>query len=168
MTVVTIPVMPEARFELNQRRAQSNCKALFTLLDDVKDPEIPVLSIWALGVLQNVEEINGAITITLTPTYSGCPAMSHIRQDIHTVLHAAGYDQIIIKEQLSPAWTTDWLESTTLKQLQTYGVAGPDAAICPQCGSVETTRISEFGSTACKAIWRCDRCLEPFDQFKRI
>lgn len=169
MPLDLIPLRPVARHELNQRRAGSATPELFAILDAVKDPEIPVLSIWELGVLQDVVlAAPGHVRVVLTPTYSGCPALQTIAMDCQAALQAAGYTCIEIEQRLSPAWTSDWLEPETRRRLVAYGVAAPDAARCPQCGSSHVTVISEFGSTACKALLRCEVCLEPFDQFKRL
>ena len=169
MSAATIPLVPEARFELNQRRATSKVRHLFEILDAVLDPEIPVLSIWDLGILQDVEEDgDGAITVVITPTYSGCPAMSQITEDVEKALNAAGYDRVVIEQRLSPAWTTDWLDADAKERLVHYGVAAPGKAKCPQCGSEDVEVVSEFGSTSCKSLLRCKSCLEPFDQFKRF
>ncbi len=164
----SIPIMPEARFALNQRRQNSQFAELFDLLDAVKDPEIPVLSIWDLGILQDVACDAGRVEVTITPTYSGCPAMAQIAEDIVACLADAGYDNVDVTQRLTPAWTTDWIDASTRKRLREYGIAGPDSAACPQCGSSDTSVISEFGSTSCKALLRCNSCLEPFDQFKRL
>ena len=150
------------------------------LLEAVCDPEIPCLTIADLGVLREVRQEDNAIVIVITPTYSGCPAMCTIEQDICSVLSANAIDQFTIETQLAPAWTTDWLSEQGRKKLLAAGIAPPakltsdkrvlthgSAAIpCPQCESTNTQRISEFGSTACKALYRCLDCLEPFDYFK--
>lgn len=169
MAAASIPLMPEARFALNQRRQASVCGEVFDVLDTVKDPEIPVLSIWDLGILQDVERrADGSIEVTITPTYSGCPAMAQISEDIVDCLNEAGYPTVTITQRLTPAWTTDWIDAATRKRLREYGIAGPESAACPLCGSTDTEVISEFGSTACKALMKCNSCLEPFDQFKRL
>ncbi|NKB98756.1 MAG: phenylacetate-CoA oxygenase subunit PaaJ [Pseudomonadales bacterium] len=164
-----IPLVSETRYALNHRRANSACSELFAVLDEVKDPEIPVLSIWDLGILQDVvESPEGVVCVVITPTYSGCPAMAQITADIKEVLTEHGCVDIEIELQLVPAWTTDWLDADARRRLRDYGVAGPDTANCPQCGSAKTRMISEYGSTACKSMLRCEDCLEPFDQFKRF
>ena len=169
MAAASIPLMPEARFALNQRREHSACRALFDILDAVKDPEIPVLSIWDLGILQDIEcDADGSIEVIITPTYSGCPAMAQISEDIADCLGRAGFTAVKITQRLTPAWTTDWMDAATRKRLREYGIAGPESAACPQCGSTDTVVISEFGATACKALLKCNSCLEPFDQFKRL
>lgn len=169
MSATAIPLVPEARYELNQRRAKSNVKHLFEILDSVRDPEIPVLSIWDLGILQDVtEEDGGLVRVVITPTYSGCPAMGQITEDVEAALQSAGFEQVVIEQRLSPAWTTDWLDAEAKARLVGYGVAAPGKAKCPQCGSEDVEVVSEFASTSCKALLRCKSCLEPFDQFKRF
>ena len=168
MVASEISLVSEARYALNKRRAESDYPELFEILDGVKDPEVPVLSIWDLGILQNVVVEDEAVIVTITPTYSGCPAMAQIESDIKNALSAAGYPDVIMAQQLVPAWTTDWLDVEAKRRLRAYGVAPPDEANCPQCGSSDTVVISEFGSTSCKAQMRCNSCLEPFDQFKKF
>ncbi len=153
---------------MNQRRSASRCAELFDILDEVKDPEIPVLSIWDLGILQDVDLENETVRVVITPTYSGCPAMQQITQDIEAALREAGFTSVEIKQQLIPAWTTDWLDADARKRLREFGIAGPGKTACPQCGSTDVTQISEFGSTSCKSLMRCNACQEPFDQFKRF
>jgi ring-1,2-phenylacetyl-CoA epoxidase subunit PaaD len=144
----------------------------------VVDPEIPVLTIADLGVLREVEIADGRVEVAITPTYSGCPAMNMIAVDVALALEAAGFREPKVRTVLSPAWTTDWMSEDGRRKLKTYGVAPPLAASsrralfgvqqveCPQCGSGETEPLSEFGSTSCKALWRCKSCREPFDYFK--
>ena len=163
---MVIELVKEARAELVQRRRESRCGRWFRVLDAVKDPELPVLSIWDLGVLQDVQETGGVVEVTITPTYSGCPAMETIRDQIVEVLRAAGAKEIEIHTQLTPAWTTDWIDSAARKRLRDFGIAPPGTPACPQCGSTRTRVISDFGSTACKALYRCLDCREPFDYFK--
>ncbi len=158
---------PACAERLAQRRA-SPCSALFDVLDAVKDPEVPVLSIWDLGVLQDVLRVDDVIEVVITPTYSGCPAMEMIETEIATCLHAAGHTQVRIRVRLAPPWTTDWMAPDARERLRTYGIAPPHTAACPQCGSQHTELVSEFGSTACKALYRCTDCREPFDHFKGI
>jgi ring-1,2-phenylacetyl-CoA epoxidase subunit PaaD len=147
----------------------------------VCDPEIPVLTIGDLGVLRAVEVAeDGSVEVTITPTYSGCPAMDVIGVDVDLALARAGIDKARIRHVLSPAWTTDWMSEEGRAKLLAYGIAPPaakssrralfgdDAAACPRCGSERTEKISEFGSTACKSLWRCLSCREPFDHFKCI
>jgi ring-1,2-phenylacetyl-CoA epoxidase subunit PaaD len=144
----------------------------------VVDPEIPVLTIADLGVLREVEVKNGRVEVAITPTYSGCPAMNMIAVEIALALENAGFSKPNVRTVLSPAWTTDWMSEEGRSKLKTYGIAPPLAASsrralfgvqqvsCPQCGSGDTELLSEFGSTACKALWRCKSCREPFDYFK--
>jgi ring-1,2-phenylacetyl-CoA epoxidase subunit PaaD len=144
----------------------------------VVDPEIPVLTIADLGVLRGVEVKNGRVEVAITPTYSGCPAMNMIAVEIALALENAGFLEPNVRTVLSPAWTTDWMSEEGRSKLKAYGIAPPRPASsrralfgvqqvsCPQCGSAETELLSEFGSTACKALWRCKSCREPFDYFK--
>ncbi|PCJ76132.1 MAG: phenylacetate-CoA oxygenase subunit PaaJ [Rhodobacteraceae bacterium] len=141
-------------------------------LDAVPDPEIPVISLVDLGIIRGVTFEGDKLIVNVTPTYSGCPATSIINLDIETALRAKGIKQLELKRQLSPPWTTDWLSQKGRDALEEYGIAPPQPAggpsKCPQCGSSNLSRISQFGSTPCKAQWRCDDCLEPFDYFKCI
>ncbi len=150
---------------------------LFELLSSVVDPEIPVLTLQDLGVLRDISVDNDSIKVTITPTYAGCPAMDTMRADIETTLAAAGYEQVTVQQSLSPAWTTDWMSENGRKKLLAYGIAPPVKTTCgqatgkikcPQCGSSNVKTISEFGSTACKALYQCQDCREPFDYFKCI
>jgi ring-1,2-phenylacetyl-CoA epoxidase subunit PaaD len=166
--VETIPMVNASRYALNRVRAQSSCPELYDILDQVTDPEVPVISIWELGVLQEVMLAPEAVRVVITPTYSGCPAMGQIETDIISTLNQAGYERVEIERRLSPAWTSDWLDSGARERLRQYGIAGPGHTACPQCGSTQTTPVSEFGSTACKALYRCEACLEPFDYFKKF
>lgn len=145
----------------------------------VCDPEIPVLTIEDLGVLRAVEPTApGAVTVTITPTYSGCPAMDAIRQDVTAALNAAGYDRVRVDLVLAPAWTTDWMSEAGKAKLNSYGIAPPTGKAtagpvrlglsvkCPQCSSLNTRELTRFGSTSCKALYVCQDCSEPFDYFK--
>ena len=144
----------------------------------VVDPEIPVLTIADLGVLREVVIRDGQVEVAITPTYSGCPAMNMIALEIELALERAGFERPTIRTVLSPAWTTDWMSEDGRNKLRQYGIAPPQASssrralfgeqqvICPQCGSTNTEVLSEFGSTSCKALWRCKSCREPFDYFK--
>jgi ring-1,2-phenylacetyl-CoA epoxidase subunit PaaD len=146
----------------------------------VVDPEIPVLTVADLGVLRDIRIENGQVEAIITPTYSGCPAMNIIAIDIGLALEKAGFGKPKITTVLSPAWTTDWMSTEGRAKLAAYGIAPPakgagrralfgeEAVACPRCGSPDTARISEFGSTACKALYRCRACAEPFDYFKCI
>lgn len=144
----------------------------------VVDPEIPVLTIADLGVLRDVTVTDGAVEVAITPTYSGCPAMNMIALEIELALEREGIRNPKVRTVLSPAWTTDWMSEQGRQKLKEYGIAPPQAGsgrralfgeqevACPQCGSVNTEVLSEFGSTSCKALWRCRACREPFDYFK--
>ncbi len=140
---------------------------LWEVVASVPDPEIPVVSVVDLGIVREV----GPDRVVITPTYTGCPATQVIERDIRDALDAAGYRQVRIETVLSPPWTTDWITPTGRDKLHAYGIAPPVVAgtrtvACPQCGSVQTEEISRFGSTPCKALWRCRSCAEPFDLFK--
>ncbi|OYW80158.1 MAG: phenylacetate-CoA oxygenase subunit PaaJ [Sphingobacteriia bacterium 28-36-52] len=151
--------------------------AIWKILETVKDPEVPVLSVVDLGVIRAVALEEQLVTVTITPTYTGCPAMDMISMHIKMALNAAGY-QTTIQTILSPAWTTDWITENGKQQLKAYGIAPPvgksfDQAYlediivpCPQCNSTHTVLVSQFGSTACKALYKCEECKEPFDYFK--
>lgn len=147
----------------------------------VLDPEVPVVTVEDLGILRSVEvDEAGRVDVRITPTYSGCPATEAIRSDIVAALAGAGYDDVSVEFVLAPAWTTDWITDEGKAKLEAYGIAPPQprgrdgvvslplAVRCPQCGSPETRELSRFGSTACKALWVCDACKEPFDHFKAI
>lgn len=152
---------------------------LFEILESVSDPEIPVLSIMEMGVVRSAALVNGIVEVEITPTYSGCPAMDVIADDIKLVFKEKGYEANV-SLILSPAWTTDWITPKGRAALEKYGIASPlnaeadkEALLgnkkvvkCPQCGSFNTKLISQFGSTACKALFQCEDCLEPFDYFK--
>lgn len=151
---------------------------IWEFLEDVKDPEVPVLTVVDLGVVRAVENIDDVWKITITPTYSGCPAMQVIEEDILSRLKKEGINAKV-KLVLSPAWTTDWLSENGKKKLQEYGIAPPEDEVdksvlfgeptkitCPNCKSKNTKMVSQFGSTACKAHYTCNDCLEPFDYFK--
>ncbi|MEP1768762.1 MAG: 1,2-phenylacetyl-CoA epoxidase subunit PaaD [Sulfitobacter sp.] len=141
-------------------------------LEDVPDPEIPVISVVDLGVVRGVAVSGADVTVTITPTYSGCPAMSVIAMDIETALAKQGVADLTIETKIAPAWTTDWLSQKGRARLEDYGIAPPRAAggpeRCPNCKSTNVAKVSQFGSTPCKAQWRCTDCLEPFDYFKCI
>lgn len=144
----------------------------------VADPEIPVLTIADLGVLRDVVVDDGRVVVRITPTYSGCPAMNVIRDEIVAAVDRAGLGPIEVQTVLSPAWTTDWMTPAGREALRNYGIAPPAPGpapvtffrtvpvACPRCGSTDTTEIAAFGSTACKSLRRCERCREPFDYFK--
>lgn len=163
-----------------QKKIPAEEERIRQILDNVPDPEIPVLSVNDLGVVREIKVIESSakIEISITPTYSGCPAMDVIAANIRMELAAAGYRDVHIKTILSPAWTTDWISEAAREKLRVYGIAPPqkttsaglfaEAPIveCPQCHSLNTCRISEFGSTACKSLYQCRDCGEPFDFFK--
>lgn len=137
----------------------------------VKDPEIPALSLWDLGVLQDIDVVDGEIVVTITPTYSGCPAMRVMAEDIEAAIRGGGHEAVRVDTRLSPAWTTDWMSTEARTQLREVGISPPDEqqkVNCPLCGSEEVQCVSEFGSTACKALYTCKSCSEPFDYFKYI
>jgi ring-1,2-phenylacetyl-CoA epoxidase subunit PaaD len=141
--------------------------AIMAVLDHVPDPEIPVLSITDLGIVRGI--LDDPPRVRITPTYTGCPATLAIEQLIREALDQAGFEEVFIERQLFPPWTTDWISERGRERLQAYGIAPPDpsaTAQCPLCGSTETVEVSRFGSTPCKAQWRCNSCLEPFDRFK--
>jgi ring-1,2-phenylacetyl-CoA epoxidase subunit PaaD len=146
----------------------------------VPDPEIPVLTLEDLGILRHVDVTqDGQVVVTLTPTYSGCPAMEAITADVQTALGQSGYHDVVVRQVLAPAWTTDWMTEAGKAKLRKYGVAPPGrpaggpvqvvlSVRCPHCGSADTRELSRFGSTACKSLWACNGCQEPFDHFKAI
>jgi ring-1,2-phenylacetyl-CoA epoxidase subunit PaaD len=157
---------------------------IWSILEQVTDPEVPVLSIIDLGIVRSVNfslnEDGEEAEVVITPTYSGCPAMDVIRMNIRLALIGQGFENVKITTVLSPAWTTDWMTEAGKEKLQAYGIAPPnpkqqicdtklfaeEAVQCPQCRSYNTRRVSEFGSTACKALYQCNSCQEPFDYFK--
>ncbi len=155
-------------------------RRVWELLASVLDPEIPVLSIVDLGIVREVRlEADGRVRVAMTPTYSGCPATEVIRGLVRTALDAGGYAGAILEEVLSPPWTSDWLTAAGREKLRAFGIAPPEGSVaspkqllaavavsCPRCGSRATSRVSEFGSTPCKAHYRCSACGEPFDYFK--
>ncbi|MEC5198915.1 ring-1,2-phenylacetyl-CoA epoxidase subunit PaaD [Arthrobacter sp. PL16] len=153
--------------------------AAWDLAATVCDPEIPVLTIEDLGILRDAHVSDtGQVLVTITPTYSGCPAMDAIRDDVVTALNGAGYDDVAVRLVLAPAWTTDWMSDDGKAKLAEYGIAPPTgkAAVgpvrlglsvkCPQCSSLNTREMTRFGSTSCKALYVCNDCREPFDYFK--
>jgi ring-1,2-phenylacetyl-CoA epoxidase subunit PaaD len=155
---------------------------VWCVLEGVLDPEIPVLSVVELGIVRYARWApDDRLHVGLTPTYSGCPATDVIRRAVRDALDAAGYEGAVIEEVLSPPWTSDWLTESGRQKLESFGIAPPAHAVatprhlfgapvirCPRCGSPDTERVSEFGSTPCKAHYRCVSCLEPFDYFKCI
>ena len=149
-------------------------KQIWDILETVCDPEVPVLSILDLGIVRNVILTNNELEIVITPTYSGCPAMDMIAMNIRLALIEQGYTNVKITSVLAPAWSSDWMTEAGKEKLKLYGIAAPDKKFeitadgveCPQCNSTHTKLISEFGSTACKALYQCQDCKEPFDYFK--
>jgi len=156
---------------------------ILEILSGVMDPEVPVLSVVELGIVRDVSVDDSAVTVTLTPTYSGCPAMHEIEGAIRRAIVEHGFGPVVIRTTYSPAWTTEWITPAARAKLEAYGIAPPgerddDELIplqrrvksirCPYCKSMNTERKSEFGSTACKAIWFCRNCAQPFEEFKAI
>jgi len=155
-------------------KIQPSIAQVWTWLEEVADPEIPVISVVDLGIVREVEWKDDELVVTVTPTYSGCPATEVIARDIREALIARGVEKVRLETRISPAWTTDWVSEKGRQQLREYGIAPPPGALiqienvaCPRCGSVNTEMVSRFGSTPCKAIYKCRACLEPFDAFKR-
>lgn len=160
----------------------TNKEKIHNLLHEIPDPEIPVISIVELGVIRDVVIDSKNIEIVITPTYSGCPAMKQMEDDIRKKLIGVGFESIKITTVYSPAWTTDWLSEAAKEKLRKYGIAPPEESTtdksflsnkpknisCPRCKSKNTTMVSQFGSTACKALYKCNDCLEAFDYFKCI
>jgi len=154
-------------------------KGVWAVLETVKDPEIPVISVIDLGIVRDVREGDAGLEVVITPTYTGCPATRQIEADIRTALDRAGYRAVGLVIEMSPAWTTDWITPEGRDQLRAFGIAPPvgkpgkralfgeaDQVQCPHCGSHHTEMVSEFGSTPCKSLWKCNACREPFDYFK--
>lgn len=148
---------------------------IWTILEQVADPEVPVLSVIDLGIIRDVIVTNDFIEVVITPTYTGCPAMDMISMDIRLRLAEQGFTNVKITSVLSPAWTTDWMTESGKQKLNAYGIAPPKYGAdrdgethiaCPQCHSQNTKLLSQFGSTACKALYQCNDCKEPFDYFK--
>jgi ring-1,2-phenylacetyl-CoA epoxidase subunit PaaD len=155
----------------------------WSALEQIPDPEIPVVSVCELGIVREVRIEADAATVVITPTYSGCPATEMIEASIRQALLEAGWRNVHVERRLAPAWSTDWIAPAAAAKLRDYGIAPPHATgpreaqvvrftaptpACPRCGSARTQRLSEFGSTACKALYRCNACSEPFDYFKPI
>jgi phenylacetate-CoA oxygenase, PaaJ subunit len=152
-------------------------QTIYQYLQEVVDPEVPVLTIEDLGIIRDIHvSDDNKVEVVITPTYSGCPAMNTITTNIRFCLMGHGIQEVVIKEVLSPAWTTDWMSDDGKKKLKEYGIAPPQYLIheekinitvpCPRCNTENTKLISQFGSTACKALYQCNECLEPFDYFK--
>lgn len=158
-----------------------NIAEVWKTLEQVSDPEIPVLSVVDLGIIRDIKQIDDRLEITITPTYSGCPAMDVIEQDVKAALKFAGFENVKIKTSIHPAWTTDWMSESGKKKLIEYGISPPEHSsdksaltgqpkevICPLCRSKNTRLQSQFGSTPCKSLYVCNECSEPFDHFKCI
>jgi ring-1,2-phenylacetyl-CoA epoxidase subunit PaaD len=152
--------------------AHPSTEQVWDWLDTIPDPEIPAITLTDLGIIRDVGWDGDTCIVTVTPTYSGCPATSIINMEIETALREHGLERIELKRQLSPAWTTDWMSQRGREKLENYGIAPPQPAggpdKCPNCASSNVEKLSQFGSTPCKAQWRCKDCLEPFDYFKCI
>jgi ring-1,2-phenylacetyl-CoA epoxidase subunit PaaD len=175
---------PVERSRSGTRQIDNRERDVWSVLESVPDPEIPVLSVVDLGIVRHVrwvaaEEGQAVLHVGITPTYSGCPATEVIRHSVRTALDQAGYAEAVVEEMLSPPWTSDWLTESGRRKLESFGIAPPSRSVssprhlfrapvvaCPRCSSLDTERISEFGSTPCKAHYRCKACLEPFDYFK--
>lgn len=157
--------------------------AAYAAIASVPDPEIPVISITELGIVRDVRVDGGAVVVTITPTYSGCPAMHAIEEDVVARLREAGFAKVSVQTVLAPAWSSDWIVEEARERMRAWGIVPPHTVqasdtqrirvfmrsiACPRCTSKRTERLSEFGSTACKALYRCLDCLEPFDYFKPI
>lgn len=173
----TITLHSPERAELIRRRNNSTQPSIWDALDQVKDPEIPVLSLWDLGVLRDLIRTPSGITVVITPTYTGCPAIDTMTSEIKACLLKAGFqkEQIQVENRLTPIWSTDWMSTKARQALRDYGIAPPPERMataaaepihCPLCESNDTQTLSEFSSTACKALYRCRACGEPFDYFK--
>ena len=170
--------MIEAAFD-----SEARTKAAWAVLDTVLDPEVPALSLTDLGIVREVRARDDGIDVVLTPTYSGCPATEVIEQSVIDALSAAGFGPVRVSMQRAPAWTTAWMSDEGRRKLREYGIAPPGPVdvsqgaplrfvsrrvACPRCGSVQTEQLSAFGATACKSLWRCLACREPFEHFKAI
>lgn len=162
------------------RPTDAASRAVWDIAAEVPDPEVPVLTIEDLGVLREARVDGTHVHVTLTPTYSGCPAIDQMRDDVITKLREAGYPNVRVDYTLTPAWSTDWMSEAGKQKLEAYGIAPPSGLStarqgpipvslgvkCPRCGSLRTHEVSRFGSTSCKAFYECLACLEPFDYFK--
>lgn len=171
-----IPLLPIEEFDRRMRRRRSSTPELWDLLDEVMDPEIPVVSLWEMGILQDINVEDEHVRVAITPTYSGCPAIEVMAEDVVIALKRAGYTSCEVQSRLSPAWSTNWISEEAQEKLRAYGIAPPgdcttgDNAdvLCPQCESSDVSLLSEFGSTACKSLYKCNSCMEPFDHFKPV
>jgi ring-1,2-phenylacetyl-CoA epoxidase subunit PaaD len=174
---VSRPVTNAAVLSECRRTSDGSTGTAWDIAASVLDPEVPVLTIADLGILRAVDEDEDGVVVTITPTYSGCPAMGSIRDDIVAAFARAGRDDVRVDFVLAPAWTTDWMSDEGKRKLLDYGIVPPErrgpvaltlTLRCPQCGSPDTRELSRFGSTACKSLWVCNACREPFDHFKAI
>lgn len=167
--------------QLGRPGDKTDIQRAYSVLKDVMDPEVPVVSVMDLGIVRDVGWTDGHLYVVVTPTYSGCPATEYIETSIREALQEAGFAHPHITQRLDPAWTTDWITDQGRNRLKAYGIAPPVGSSnkrtllsgitqveCPNCGSDDTEQLSEFGSTACKSLYRCKSCLEPFDYFKCI
>lgn len=161
--------------------SEADIQKAYKVLEEVMDPEVPVVSVLDLGIVRDVSWTDGHLCVVVTPTYSGCPATEAIESSIREALQEAGFSHPKLSNRLDPAWTTDWITEQGRDRLKAYGIAPPvgssskrslvsgvEQVECPNCGSQNTEQLSEFGSTACKSLYRCKSCLEPFDYFKCI
>jgi len=164
--------------------ARLSLEQAWAAVDAVPDPEIPVISVVELGIVRDLRVTDdGAVEVTVTPTYSGCPATEPIAQEIVAALKAAGATDVLVRTRLAPAWTTDWIAAGARERLRAYGIVPPAeraasgvqplhfvprSLACPRCGSSDSERLSQFGATACKALYRCRACREPFEYFKPL
>lgn len=175
------PVIATDRVPFNACGERLSEEQIWQLLEEVKDPEVPIVSVVELGIIRSVSWLDDELTVEVTPTYSGCPATDLIEELIADGLRQGGIRNPLVKRVLTPAWTTDWITPAGREKLREFGIAPPQGSAskmtllghdqqitCPHCGSKHTEQISEFGSTACKALYRCTECLEPFDYFKCI
>lgn len=173
--------MSPAPAHLTDRIAAPAEREVWRILADVPDPEIPVLNVVELGIIRHVHVAEGRVTVGVSPTYTGCPATEVIVRSIETRLQAEGYENPKVEPVLSPPWTSDWLTDSARSKLKEYGIAPPAHSVsnpkhlfrepkvtCPRCASSQTSKVSEFASTPCKALYRCSSCLEPFEYFKCI
>ncbi|WP_068312981.1 1,2-phenylacetyl-CoA epoxidase subunit PaaD [Polycladidibacter hongkongensis] len=155
-----------------QAVSEPDLQNVWQWLEEVPDPEIPVLSLVDLGVIRSIEAQGGELVVAVSPTYSGCPATRIIHEDVAAKLREKGLSAFRVEAVLSPPWSSEWISKSGRKKLAAYGIAPPQASgkpkACPQCGSAQLELVSQFGSTPCKASWRCLSCLEPFDYFKCI
>lgn len=176
-----VTAVQEGRISDRQLAGADIVQKVWTVLGGVMDPEVPVISVVDLGIVRDVSQQDGQIEVVITPTYSGCPATQQIEHDIRAALDEAGFETARLVTRLSPAWTTDWISAEGQAALKAFGIAPPVGKVgkralfglesnvpCPHCDSTDTSLVSEFGSTACKALWKCQTCQEPFDYFKCI